>query len=140
MKEPFLSSVAWFNLSEGVKRNERERVLFLFRLLSHSVKSEAFRLQVLGDIYFSLGEKTMAIMSYKDAFMLSIFQHDVYSSYIIFLRILWQIEDPIQYLEILENHFSNEEKKPYKCFFNEILKSFKQLNKKNKNENEHALI
>ncbi len=74
----------------------------------------------------------MAIMSYKDALMLSIFQRDVYSSYIIFLRILWQVEDPMHYLEILENHFNDEEKKTYKYFFNEILNSFNILNKKNK--------
>lgn len=36
------SSIAWFKLSELVRRGERERALFVLRLLSHSIADKAF--------------------------------------------------------------------------------------------------
>lgn len=51
------SSIAWFKLSELIKRGERERALSVFRLLSHSLVDKAFvalleaeLLHILGDL------------------------------------------------------------------------------------------
>lgn len=62
------SELSWFSLSESVKRKEREKALFCYRLLSHSIENENFKMQLLGDLYLFLDEKETAYLIYKNLF------------------------------------------------------------------------
>lgn len=59
------SCIAWFKLAELVTRKEKEKVLGLYRLLSHSF-DKAYSLQVEGDILLAL-EDEQATQKYKEA-------------------------------------------------------------------------
>ncbi|MFA6066065.1 MAG: hypothetical protein WC707_02680 [Candidatus Babeliaceae bacterium] len=43
-------NVAWFKLAEFVVRKEKERALYMYRLLAHSFPDEAFSAQLEGDL------------------------------------------------------------------------------------------
>ena len=60
-------NIAWFKLAECVSRGDKERALGVYRLLSHSLTSEALRAQLEGDIWLSFGELANAITHYRDA-------------------------------------------------------------------------
>jgi hypothetical protein len=49
-KARITSSVAWFKLAEVITRGEKERALSIYRLLMHSIPSEAIKAQLEGDI------------------------------------------------------------------------------------------
>jgi len=58
--------VAWFKLSEFVKRGEKERALGIYKLLMHSIEDRAFSKQLEGDLLLFFDEPS-AIDSYVDA-------------------------------------------------------------------------
>ncbi len=59
--------VSWFKLYESIVKNEKEKVLVAFRLLSYSLESESLRYQVLGNIYTSLDEYALGLEAYQKA-------------------------------------------------------------------------
>jgi len=63
-------SIAWFKLAECVSRGEKERALGVFRLLSHSLGSEALASQLLGDLMLAFNSNTEAITKYIEAALL----------------------------------------------------------------------
>jgi hypothetical protein len=60
-------TIAWFKLAECVSRGDKERALGVYRLLSHSLTSDALRAQLQGDIWLSFGELDNAITQYREA-------------------------------------------------------------------------
>jgi len=60
-------NLAWFKLAECVSRGEKERALGVYRLLSHSVGSDALAKQLFGDLLLCFNEKERAIQQYKQA-------------------------------------------------------------------------
>lgn len=58
--------IAWFKLSEFVKKGEKERALGIYRLLIHSIDDPAFAKQLEGDLLLFFDEPT-ALESYVDA-------------------------------------------------------------------------
>ena len=60
-------NVAWFKLAEYVSRNERERALGIFKLLSLSFNDKALAFQLKGDLFLSFGENEDAIHWYLQA-------------------------------------------------------------------------
>ena len=60
-------NVAWFRLAECVSRGERERALGVYRLLSHSVGSDALAKQLFGDLLLCFDDKEGAIQKYKES-------------------------------------------------------------------------
>jgi hypothetical protein len=51
------SSIAWFKLAELVARKEKERALYMFRLLSHSLSEKALVTQLEADILLAFGDE-----------------------------------------------------------------------------------
>ena len=72
------SNIAWFKLAESISKNERERALTLYRLLSYSLPSEKFRLQVLGDLYRSFGENELAQSAFERSITYATNEYDIY--------------------------------------------------------------
>jgi hypothetical protein len=60
------TSIAWFKLAEFVGRKEKERALYLFRLLMHSLNDQALIAQLEGDLLAAFGDEK-AIESYERA-------------------------------------------------------------------------
>jgi len=58
--------IAWFKLSEFIKRNEKERALGIYKLLMHSIDDQAFAKQLEGDLLLFFDEAD-AINSYINA-------------------------------------------------------------------------
>ena len=79
--------VAWFKLSELITRKEKEKALALYRLLSHSFDDEAYRLQVEGDILWSL-EDEQALEKYTQAAFLYQKEKQLVSSVAIYEHLL----------------------------------------------------
>jgi len=49
-------NIAWFKLAEFVIRKEKERALYMYRLLVHSLPDEAFAAQLEGDLLHSFND------------------------------------------------------------------------------------
>lgn len=60
-------NVAWFKLAEFVSRREKERALGVYRLLSHSLPSDAFAAQLEGDLLAAFYDKEKALEAYQKA-------------------------------------------------------------------------
>ena len=58
--------VAWFKLSEFIKRREKERALAIYRLLMHTIDQPAFAKQVEGDLLMAFNDPG-AVTSYLEA-------------------------------------------------------------------------
>ena len=58
--------IAWFKLSEFIRRKQKERALGMYKLLMHSVEDPAFAKQVEADILYFF-EEPKAIESYVEA-------------------------------------------------------------------------
>ncbi len=50
-------NIAWFKLAECVTKGEKERALAMHKLLSHSIESEAFTLQIEADLLCAFKDK-----------------------------------------------------------------------------------
>lgn len=50
-------NVAWFKLAELVVRKEKERALYIYRLLVHSLQDEALTAQLEGDLLLSFNDE-----------------------------------------------------------------------------------
>jgi hypothetical protein len=50
-------NIAWFKLAELVLRKEKERALYIYRLLVHSLQDEAVAAQLEGDLLFSFNDE-----------------------------------------------------------------------------------
>jgi hypothetical protein len=99
MVNAITSNLAWFRLSEALIRNEREKAFIAYRLLSHSLSSDGFKNQVLGDLHYSFGEMSLAVDSYKHAFNFYCEKKDIFGMIIIIKRLLWNIENITFFLE-----------------------------------------
>ena len=95
-------SLSWFNLFEPVTKKERERALFCCRLLSHSVESESFRHQILGDVYLSLNEIELALSSYHEAFSMAAIEKDIYGVLVIGQKIAELTNDVKGHINLLK--------------------------------------
>lgn len=60
------TSIAWFKLAEFVGRKEKERALYLFRLLVHSLNDQGLIAQLEGDLLAAFGDEK-AIDAYERA-------------------------------------------------------------------------
>lgn len=60
-------TIAWFKIAECVARGEKEKALGVFRLLSHSIDSDALIQQLQGDIFLSFEDYKSAVDSYCQA-------------------------------------------------------------------------
>lgn len=60
-------NVAWFKLAECVSRGEKERALGVYRLLHHSLDSDALASQLYGDLLLCFDEKEAALEKYVAA-------------------------------------------------------------------------
>ncbi|HBR70902.1 TPA: hypothetical protein DIC20_05080 [Candidatus Dependentiae bacterium] len=58
--------IAWFKLSEFIKRRQKERAIGMYKLLMHSVEDPAFAKQVEGDLLLFF-EEPKALDSYLEA-------------------------------------------------------------------------
>ena len=58
--------IAWFKLSEFIRRRQKERALGMYKLLMHSVEDDAFAKQVEADLLLFF-EESSAIDSYIEA-------------------------------------------------------------------------
>lgn len=63
------TSLAWFKLAEFVTRGEKERALSIYRLLAHSIKSEALAAQLEGDLLQAF-QDDRALEAYRRAALL----------------------------------------------------------------------
>lgn len=50
-------NVAWFKLAELVVRKEKERAMYIYRLLVHSLQDEAIAAQLEGDLLLSFNDE-----------------------------------------------------------------------------------
>jgi len=109
--------LAWFKIAEALLNREREKAFFYCKLLSHSLSSEAFRSQIIGDIHTCIGEISFALQAYKNAFLLYEKNNNIHGMSIIFFRTL-SIDNDFgksllqTYLEHLKSY---EEYYPYLC-------------------------
>lgn len=97
------SSIAWFKLAEFVGRKEKERALYLFRLLVHSITDTALVSQLEGDLLAAFGDEK-AIDSYEKAMRTYIATGRISDARLLFERIgQYLIPDlSIQYAKTLE--------------------------------------
>ena len=121
------SDLAWFNLSENIKRKEREKALFSFRLLSHSIENENFKLQLLADLYFFLEENDQAFLLYKEIFDKYFFNNDIYGIFSILNRLSFYSNDLNYFIKKIEELKNNKKLNNfyYLEFLNNILKKSK---------------
>lgn len=77
------SSLAWFKLAEFVTRGEKERALSIFRLLSHSIKSEALAAQLEGDLLHAF-QDDRALDAYRRAALLYQRENDIVQAILLY--------------------------------------------------------
>lgn len=80
------SSLAWFKLAEFVTRGEKERALSIYRLLSHSLKSEALAAQLEGDLLQAFDDER-ALDAYRRAALLYQHENDIVQAIILYEQI-----------------------------------------------------
>jgi len=97
------SSIAWFKLAEFVGRKEKERALYLFRLLVHSIADTALVAQLEGDLLAAFGDEK-AVDSYERAMRIYIATARFSDARLLFERIgQYLIPDlSVQYARALE--------------------------------------
>lgn len=81
------SSVAWFKLAEVITRGEKERALSIYRLLMHSVQSEALKAQLEGDILLMFNDAN-AFNAYLRAATLHQKNNDTFQAFSMYEQIL----------------------------------------------------
>ncbi|UNE35469.1 hypothetical protein KG892_00350 [Vermiphilus pyriformis] len=62
--------LAWFTLAECVARNEKERALGMYKLLSHSIEDPAYSALLEADLRLSFGDTQYAYEKYAQAVQL----------------------------------------------------------------------
>lgn len=97
------SSIAWFKLAEFVGRKEKERALYLFRLLVHSISDAALVAQLEGDLLAAFGDEK-AVDSYEKAMRAYIATARLSDARLLFERIGQHLipDLSIQYAKVLE--------------------------------------
>lgn len=97
------SSIAWFKLAEFVGRKEKERALYLFRLLVHSIADTALVAQLEGDLLAAFGDEK-AIDSYEKAMRSYIATAKLSDARLLFERIGQYLTPDlsVQYAKVLE--------------------------------------
>ena len=116
----FSQNLSWFSLFEPISKKERERVLFCFRLLSHSLKSESFKNQILGDVYLSLNELGLAMAAYHESFMISLQEKDVYGLLVVMHKIITLGQSNKSYIASI-SVLIDKKNPSYIQFFSEIM-------------------
>lgn len=94
------TSLAWFKLAEFVTRGEKERALSIYRLLAHSIKSEALAAQLEGDLLQAF-EDERALDAYRRAALLYLRENDMVQAVLLYEQIsvlLPQRDDILQTL------------------------------------------
>jgi hypothetical protein len=97
------SSIAWFKLAEFVGRKEKERALYLFRLLVHSIADTALVAQLEGDLLAAFGDEK-AVESYEKAMRCYLATERLCDARLLFERISgYLIPDlSLQYAKVLQ--------------------------------------
>ncbi len=90
-------SIAWFRLAECVERGEKERALFLLRLLTHSLENSAFNKQLEADI-LSFFKDEQAFTQYVHAAHLYYAEGNIFEASAVYEKIL-AIEQRPEFLE-----------------------------------------
>jgi len=118
------SDLSWFNLSEAIKRKEREKALFSFKLLSHSIKNEIFKLQLLADLYLFLEENDQAFLIYKEIFDKYFLENDIYGIFSVLNRLNYNFDNLEYFFNKIKELKDNNKLKNYFYFeyFNEFLR------------------
>ncbi len=80
------SSLAWFKLAEFVTRGEKERALSIYRLLAHSLKSEALAAQLEGDLLQAFHDER-AFEAYRRAALLYQRENDAVQAILLYEQI-----------------------------------------------------
>lgn len=94
------SSLAWFKLAEFVTRGEKERALSIYRLLAHSIKSEALAAQLEGDLLQAFDDDR-ALEAYRRAALLYLRENDIVQAILLYEQISTSAPQRDDILQIL---------------------------------------
>ena len=92
--------VAWFKLSEFIRRGEKERALGIYKLLMHTVDDSAFAKQLEGDLLLFFNDPNTA-QSYLAAAQLYKKQHKLAQATAIYEHLVAQFPQEQLFLESL---------------------------------------
>ncbi len=92
--------VAWFKLSEFIRRGEKERALGIYKLLMHTVDDSAFAKQLEGDLLLFFNDPNTA-QSYLAAAQLYKKQHKLAQATAIYEHLVAQFPQNHAFLESL---------------------------------------
>lgn len=113
------SEMSWFRLAEAITKNEREKAFFTYRLLSHSLPSDAFKYHIVGDMHYAFNETSSALYSYQKAFYLYYEKKEIHLTYSMIIKILAISSDITDYINLLQNEEYNISL--YEAFIDDII-------------------
>lgn len=113
------SEMSWFRLAEAITKNEREKAFFTYRLLSHSLLSDAFKYHIVGDMHYAFNETSSALYSYQKAFHLYYEKKEFSFAYYMVIKMLSMTSGIADYINILnsEDHHMSL----YEPFIDDII-------------------